>query len=194
MKIVLASGSKQRRDIFDYIGLKYEIIKSNIEEKSNYKTPNKYVMDLSRQKGINVKNKINEKCLIISCDTIIYMDGKKYEKPKTKIEAKNNIKEMIGKKTYAYTGVTIIDTINNKDITYYDKAALKLRKDITEEEIDWYINNEENLLERCGYTILGKGIIFIDKVVGDYNTIFGISASGLIRHLNELGYSINDLM
>ena len=194
MKIILASGSKQRKDIFDYMGLKYEIVKSNIEEKSNYKIPNKYVMDLSRQKGINVKNKINEKCLIISCDTIIYMNGKKYEKPKTKIEAKNNIKEMLGKTTYAYTGVTIIDTINNKDITYYDKAALKLRKDVTEEEIDWYINNEENLLERCGYTILGKGIIFIDKVVGDYNTIFGISASSLIRHLKELGYSINDLM
>ena len=194
MKIILASGSKQRRDIFDYMGLKYEIIKSNVEEKSNYKTPNKYVMDLSRQKGINVKNKINEKCLIISCDTIIYMDGKKYEKPKTKIEAKNNIKEMIGNTTYAYTGVTIIDTINNKEITYYDKATLKLRKDITEEEIDWYINNEENLFERCGYAILGKGIIFIDKVVGDYNTIFGISASSLIKHLNELGYSINDLM
>ena len=194
MKIILASGSKQRKDIFDYMGLKYEIVKSNIEEKSNYKIPNKYVMDLSRQKGINVKNKINEKCLIISCDTIIYMNGKKYEKPKTKIEAKNNIKEMLGKTTYAYTGVTIIDTINNKDITYYDKAALKLRKDVTEEEIDWYVDNEENLLERCGYTILGKGIIFIDKVVGDYNTIFGISASSLIRHLKELGYSINDLM
>ena len=67
-------------------------------------------------------------------------------------------------------------------------------QDITEDEIDWYINNEENLFERCGYTILGKGIVFIDKVIGDYNTIFGISASGLIRHLNELGYSINDLM
>lgn len=194
MKIILASGSKQRRDIFDYMGLKYEIVKSNIEEKSKYKMPNKYVMDLSRQKGLSVKNTINEKCLIISCDTIIYMNGKKYEKPKTKIEAKNNIKQMTGKTTYAYTGVTIIDTINNKEITYYDKAALKLRKNITEEEIDWYINNEENLLERCGYTILGKGIIFIDKVIGDYNTIFGLSASSLIKHLNELGYSVNDLM
>lgn len=194
MKIILASGSKQRRDIFDYMGLKYEIVKSNIEEKSKYKMPNKYVMDLSRQKGLNVKNKVNEKCLIISCDTIIYMNGKKYEKPKTKIEAKNNIKQMTGKTTYAYTGVTIIDTINNKEVTYYDKAALKLRKNITEEEIDWYINNEENLLERCEYTILGKGIIFIDKVIGDYNTIFGLSASSLIKHLNELGYSVNDLM
>ena len=194
MKIILASGSNQRKDIFDYMGLKYEIMKSNIKEKSNYKAPSKYVMDLSRQKGISVKNKVNEKCLIISCDTIIYMNGKKYEKPKTKMEAKNNIKEMIGKTTYAYTGVTIIDTINNKDITYYDKAALTLKKDITEEEIDWYVNNEKNLFERCGYTILGKGIIFIDKVIGDYNTIFGISASSLIRHLKELGYSINDLM
>lgn len=193
MKIILASGSKQRKDIIDYIGLKYEVIKSNIEENSNYKTPSKYVMDLSRQKGMSVKEKINEDAIIISSDSVIYMNGKIYEKPKSLEEAKNNIREMVGKTTYAYTGVTIIDTKNNKTITYYDKASLKLRNDITEEEIDWYANNEEHILERCGYAILGKGIIFIDKVVGDHNTIFGISASSLIRHLNELGYSIKDL-
>ena len=193
MKIVLASGSKQRRDILDSMGLKYEIIKSNIEEKSKYKTPEKYVMDLSTQKGYAVKNKTDDNTLIISSDTIIYMNGKKYEKPKSKTEAANNIREMIGKTTYAYTGVTIIDTYKNKSITYYDKAALKLRKDITEEEIEWYVNNEDNILNVCGYAILGKAIIFIDKVIGDHNTIFGLSASSLIKHLNELGYSIKEL-
>jgi len=194
MRVILASGSKQRRDIFDHMGIKYEVIKSGIEEKSNYKKPNKYVMDLSKQKGLNVKNKIKDDCLIISCDTVIYMNGKTYEKPKSIEEAKNNIKEMVGKVTYAYTGVTIIDTKNDRINTYYDKAALKFRNDITEEEIDWYINNEENILDHCGYTILGRGIIFIDKVIGDHNTVFGLSASSLIRHINEFGYSINDLI
>lgn len=88
MKIILASGSQQRRDIFDYMGLKYEIVKSNIEEKSKYKMPNKYVMDLSRQKGLNVKNTINEKCLIISCDTIIYMNGKNMKSQRQKLKQK----------------------------------------------------------------------------------------------------------
>lgn len=192
MNIILASNSKQRKAIMDLIGIKYQVITSNIKEESKYKSPSKYVMDLSRQKGLAVKNKVDNNSLIIASDTIIYMNGKTYEKPKTLKEAANNIKEMIGKTTYAYTGVTIIDKSCEKIITYYDKASLKLRNDITNEEIQWYINNENDILDKCGYSILGKGIIFVDKVIGDYNVIFGLSASSLIKHINKLGYKISD--
>ena len=191
MKVVLASGSKQRRDILDLIGIKYDVIKSGIEEESNEKLPDKYVMELSLNKASSVLSKLKEKAIVIACDTIIYMD-KKYEKPKTKKEAYNNIIKMRGKVTKAYTGVTIIDMYNNKIISYCDTAELKLRNDILDEEIKWYVDNEKNVLDRCGYTILGKGIIFVESVKGDYNTIFGLSASSLIKHLKLLGYSIKD--
>ncbi len=191
MKVVLASGSKQRRDILDLIGIKYDVIKSGIEEESNEKLPDKYVMELSLNKASSVLSKLKEKAIVIACDTIIYMD-KKYEKPKTKKEAYNNIIKMRGKVTKAYTGVTIIDMYNNKTISYCDIAELKLRNDILDEEIKWYVDNEKNILDRCGYTILGKGIIFVESVKGDYNTIFGLSASSLIKHLKLLGYSIKD--
>ncbi|MDD2409728.1 MAG: Maf family nucleotide pyrophosphatase [Bacilli bacterium] len=192
INLILASGSKQRKEIFDCMGLKYKVIKSNIAESSMQIEPDKYVMELSLNKANAVESIVREKSLIIACDSIIYMNNKKYEKPKTKVEAFNNIIEMKGKSTHAYTGVTIIDTYKNKTITYFDKAELILRNDINKEEIQWYVDNEENILERCGYTLLGKGIIFIDKVIGDYNTIFGISASSLIKHINKLGYSIKD--
>ena len=191
MKVVLASGSKQRRDILDLIGIKYDVIKSGIEEESNEKLPDKYVMELSLNKASSVLSKLKEKAIVIACDTIIYMD-KKYEKPKTKKEAYNNIIKMRGKVTKAYTGVTIIDMYNNKKISYCDIAELKLRNDILDEEIKWYVDNEKNILDRCGYTILDKGIIFVESVKGDYNTIFGLSASSLIKHLKLLGYSIKD--
>lgn len=191
MKVVLASGSKQRRDILDLIGIKYDVIKSEMKEESNEKLPDKYVMELSLNKASSVLSKLKEKAIVIACDTIIYMD-KKYEKPKTKKEAYNNIIKMRGKVTKAYTGVTIIDMYNNKKISYCDTAELKLRNDILDEEIKWYVDNEKNILDRCGYTILGKGIIFVESVKGDYNTIFGLSASSLIKHLKLLGYSIKD--
>ena len=43
MKIILASSSKQRQDIFKMIGLKYEVVTSNVEEISNEKNPGKYL-------------------------------------------------------------------------------------------------------------------------------------------------------
>ena len=56
----------------------------------------------------------------------------------------------------------------------------------------WYIENENNLLSRCGYVILGKAALFLDKVNGDYNTLFGISPSKLYEQLKKLGYKLSD--
>lgn len=191
LKLILASSSKQRQDIFKNIGLKYEVIKSLVEEKSDSTDPSEYVKDLSKDKANSVASQINEKAIIISADSIIYMNGKIYEKPKSKEEAYQNLKEMSGKITYAVTGVTIKDLYKNEEICFADIAEVHL-KEIDDEDIKWYVENEKDILNRCGYAILGKASIFLKKVNGDYNTLFGISPSKMYDKLKELGYKISD--
>ena len=191
LKLILASSSKQRQDIFKNIGLKYEVIKSLVEEKSDSTDPSEYVKDLSKDKANSVASQINEKAIIISADSIIYMNGKIYEKPKSKEEAYQNLKEMSGKITYAVTGVTIKDLYKNEEICFADVAEVHL-KEIDDEDIKWYVENEKDILNRCGYAMLGKASIFLKKVNGDYNTLFGISPSKMYDKLKELGYKISD--
>ncbi len=191
LKLILASSSKQRQDIFKNIGLKYEVIKSLVEEKSDGTDPSEYVKDLSKDKANSVASQINEKAIIISADSIIYMNGKIYEKPKSKEEAYQNLKEMSGKITYAVTGVTIKDLYKNEEICFADIAEVHL-KEIDDEDIKWYVENEKDILNRCGYAMLGKASIFLKKVNGDYNTLFGISPSKMYDKLKELGYKISD--
>ena len=191
MKLILASKSEQRQDIFKMIGLKYEVIVSDEEEISNADNPGDYVKELSLIKANSVERKLNEKAIIISADSIIYMDGKIYEKPKSKEEAFNNIKEMSGNVTYAYTGVTIKDLYLNKQKTFYDVCKVYI-KNVSDEDIKWYVENEQHIFERCGYAMRGKACLFLDKVEGDYNTLFGISPSKVYDELKELGYKISD--
>ena len=112
MRLILASSSKNRQNIFKNIGWKFEVIKSIVEEKSNSTNPREYVMDLSKDKANSVASQIEGEALIISADSIVYMDGHIFEKPKSKEEAFNNIKKMSGKVTYLTTGVTIKDLLN----------------------------------------------------------------------------------
>ena len=191
MKLILASSSKQRQDIFNMLGLKYEVIKSLVEESSCNTDPVEYVKELSKNKANSVANQIKEKAIIIAADSIIYMDGKIYEKPKSKEEAFNNIKLMSGKVTYLATGMTIKDLYQNKEITFVDVVEVHIRK-VDDEDIKWYVENEQNILNGCGYTIPGKAEIFVDKIVGDFNTLFGISISSVYVKLKELGYSMKD--
>lgn len=191
MKLILASTSKQRQDILKMIGLKYEVVKSLVEEKSSKTNPEEYVKELSRNKAKSVEKQIKEKAIIVAADTVIYMNGKIYEKPKSKEEAFQNLKEMSGKITYSITGVTIKDLYQNKEICFADSVEVHLRK-ISSEDIKWYVENDKDIFDRCGYSILGKAAIFLDKVNGDYNTLFGISPSKLYEKFKELGYKISD--
>lgn len=191
MKLILASSSKQRREILNNLGLKYEVVKSLVEESSLNTDPCEYVKDLSRDKANSVAGQVKEKAVIIAADSIIYMDGKIYEKPKNKEEAFENMKKMSGKLTYAITGVTIKDLYQDKEICFSDTTKVSL-KEMSDEEIRWYVENEKDLLNRGGYAIQGKASIFLDKVIGDYNTLFGISPSKVYDALKKLGYNISD--
>ena len=156
MKLILAYNSKQRQDLLDMLGMQYEIKVSNEPEKSNSKAPNQYVIDLSKIKANSVASHLNKSALIIAADSIIYMDGHILEKPKTKQEAFENMQKMKGKTTYAVTGVTIKDLYKNKELSFADTCEVSFKKDIVDEDIWWYVNNEEHVLERAGYSVAGK--------------------------------------
>lgn len=193
MKLILASGSKSRKAIFDMLGFKYEVLVSNVEENCKNDDFNEYVMELSKLKAHAVKNKVlPKKAIIISADSIICLGNKKFEKPKNKQEAYLNIKALSGKVNCALTGVTICDLYQNKELTFFDKTDVYFKK-IEDSDIEWYVNHEEHLLERAGYSIAdGNGAIFVDKIDGDFYTVVGMPIGKLYDNLKNLGYSAND--
>lgn len=190
MKLILASNSRTRKDVLDKIGLKYEVKASNIEEYSEEKDPKEYVMDLSKQKAEAISKQLTEG-VILSADSIIYIDNKKLEKPKTKDEAREMLKKLSGRINYAVTGVTLIDLYQNKKITFNEITEVCFDI-LSDEEIDWYIDNEKYIFERCGYSIAVKSAIYIPKINGDYYNILGMPISRVYKELSKLGYKISD--
>lgn len=190
MKLILASNSRTRKEVLDKVGLSYDVIPSDIEENSDKIDPKEYVMDLSKQKADNVAKKIKEG-VIISADSIIYIDNKKLEKPKTKEQAKEMLINLSGRVNYAVTGVTIIDLYQNKSITLNEVTEVYF-DELTDEEIDWYIENEQYIFERCGYSIAGKSAIYIPKINGDYYNILGMPISRIYKEFGKLGYKLSD--
>ena len=147
-------------------------------------------MDLSRQKAEAIAKDL-KKGVILSADSIIYIDDKKLEKPKTKEQAKIMLQSLSGRVNYAVTGVTIIDLYQNKKVALNEITEVYF-DELTEEEIDWYIENEQYIFERCGYSIAGKSAIYIPKINGDYYNILGMPISRVYKELNKLGYKLSD--
>lgn len=193
MDIILASSSITRRKIMDSINLKYSVVVSDEEEHSDKVNPREYVEELSKNKALNVSKKVtNSNSLIIAADSIIYKDGKKYEKPKTIEEARNNLMELSGSKNQGITGVTIIDKKNGKSVTFSCVTDVYF-KEILEDDIDWYIQNEKDLLKKAGYSLEGTMSLFLDKIDGDYYNVLGLPLGMLYTNINKLGYTLKDL-
>lgn len=192
MRIILASSSITRRKIMDELNIKYDIITSDIEERSQSSDPRLYVEELSRNKALSVSNKVQDnKSLIIAADTIIYKDGKKYEKPKTIEEVIDNLKELSGAKNQGITGVTIFDTSNGNSETFSCTTDVYF-KNISEEDIMWYVSHEKDLLKKAGYSLEGTMSLFLEKIDGDYYNVLGLPLGMLYSKLNEMGYSLKD--
>lgn len=193
MRIVLASSSITRREIMDKLKIKYDIVTSDVEEKSSKEDQREYVKELSRNKAESVSKKVsNKNSIIVAADSIIYKDGKKYEKPKSIDEVKKNLKELSGTKNQGITGVTIIDKSNGKTKTFACVTDVYFRE-ISDDDIEWYVSHEENLLKKAGYSLEGIMSLFLERLDGDYYNVLGLPLGELYKGINELGYSLKDL-
>lgn len=192
MKIILASNSKTRKKILDSLNIKYDVIVSDKEEVADNSDPRKYVEELSKLKARSVSEKIDRSnVIIIAADSIIYKDGKIYQKPKSIEEAMENLREFSNCKNQGITGVTIIDMSNRRNVTFSCVTDVYFKR-ICEEDIKWYVKHEKDLLKKAGYSLEGTISLFVEKIEGDFYNVLGLPLGMLYTKLNELGYRLDD--
>ena len=178
MKIILASSSPRRKELLKLIVPKFDVLVSGIDE--NLKeglTIQEQVMRLSYKKAKDIYNKTSGNRIIIAADTIVTKNGKIYGKPRDIINAKEMIRELIGGNRIhsIFTGLTVIINKNEeyKEYKTFDEVKVLL-KNMSEEEIEKWINTG-NAMDKAGsYGIQNEFCVFVDKIEGNYTTAIGL--------------------
>jgi septum formation protein len=187
-KIILASGSKQRKKLLEMMGIDFEIQKSNYEEDMTEKLPAHLLAEkLAMGKAMDVA-KNNKDAIIIDADSFGILDGQFLGKPHTSKKAKNMLQKLSGEKHEFITGIAIIDTKNKKTITDHEITQVYF-KEISEKEIDLYVRTKEPLDKAGSYSIQGRGSFFIEKIEGNYSNAVGLPINKLYKHL--LSFDVN---
>ena len=190
-KIVLASQSTSRRRLLEGAGLKPTIIVSNVDEETeffNAMTPADMVIALAVTKAHTVREQIDYPALIIGCDSTFDVDGVSFGKPGTPDVARERAKAISGRSGLLHTGHCIIDTAQGREIA--DRVTTKVTfSEMTDQEIDDYIDSEEPLHVAGGFTLDGFGSPCIPVIEGDYTNVVGISMPFLRSAMSQLGYS-----
>lgn len=190
MEIVLASTSKFKSEILSRCHIKHKCMSINYEENSNKSNYKEYVMELALGKAECLRNLVNG--IIIGIDNVVVIDDRIIEKPSSLEEAKSNLRDSANNVSKVICGLAIIDTINNRVINTYQETLVYLNE-ISEDDIEYYINNEEDVMYAAGFIIENIASNFIKKIDGSYYNILGVPVEKIYEILKSWGYSLSDI-
>jgi len=190
MDIFLASESKRRQELLTALGLKYQIIPSQIEEKLEpHLSPEQQVKQLSLQKALAAKNKIKVKrYIIISADTVVALKNRILGKPKNRKEAGEMLISLRSKQHRVLTGLTFLNHLAKVKTTVV-KTSVCFGK-ISQRQINEYLD-QKFYLDRAGaYGIQDPKFNYVKGYIGSYTNILGLPLEKLVKLLKEFGVTI----
>lgn len=185
MKIILASQSPRRRELLKILFDDFEIIPDSSPENADERLDTQeYVSVLAENKCLNVAEKVEGECLVIAADTVVVKDGNILGKPRDRDEAKRMLTALNGSVHSVYTGVCVYDSRAEKTVTFFEKTDVHFYN-ISEADIDRYIDTGEPMDKAGAYGIQEKGTLFVKRIEGDYNNVVGLPIARLKLILNE---------
>ena len=188
MKVILASGSPRRRELMEMLGVTVDIIPAKGEEKApEHVSPAELVMALASAKAHEVGDGRGEDEVIIAADTIVWVNGGVFGKPKSEDEAFSMLSVLSGHTHEVYTGVSVLR--GGTEIKEYEMSRVTFRE-LSPEEIKRYIATGEPMDKAGAYGAQGKGALFVRHIDGDFFNVMGLPLCRLGKMLEKQGVVI----
>ncbi|ADQ14556.1 Maf family protein [Halanaerobium hydrogeniformans] len=188
-KLVLASASPRREEILKQLKLKFTIIHPKIDENNfNGDTPEELVEILAEKKSRSVSD-IVENALIIAADTIVVLDGKILNKPIDNEDAKKMLHLLSNREHKVITALAVLDSDSGKIIVESNVTDVKMLE-LSDDDIDKYLNTGEAMDKAGSYAIQGFGGLFVESIQGSYYSVVGLPIHQLATILKKFNYGI----
>ncbi|MFN8325155.1 Maf family nucleotide pyrophosphatase [Flavobacterium sp.] len=183
--VILASGSPRRQQFFKELGIDFEIRIKEIEEVfpegllaeeiTNY---------LAKLKAEAFTNDLIDNDLLITSDTIVWLDGKALGKPKDFDDAVEMLLSMSGKTHEVITSVCFKTTKNEDILNSKTKVTFN---SLTKEQIHHYLNEYKPFDKAGAYGIQDWiGLTAISKIEGSYTNVVGLPTDLVFKYLDNL--------
>ena len=184
-KIILASGSPRRQQFFKEMNLDFEIRLKEIEETYPNTLQGVEITNyLAILKSQAFEGELEPNAILITSDTIVWLDGKALGKPKDYDDAVQILKSLSNTTHEVITSVCF-KTIN-KTKTLFDVTKVTFNT-LTENEIRYYLDNYKPFDKAGAYGIQDWiGLIGISKIEGSYTNVVGLPTHLVYDYLNKI--------
>ncbi len=191
MKLILASKSGVRKKILDDHNIDCDVIVSNVDEdevkvslQAEGANPEMISKNLAEIKSVKVSSKNPDK-LVLGADSVISLNKKLINKPKSRDEALNILKKLNNSKHYLISSVCI--SKNGSMVwNHTDSSELKM-KNFSENQLLEYLNKikTDTLLAYGVYQVESEGLNLFEYIKGDHNSIMGLPIKEIINYIDQ---------
>lgn len=186
---ILASASPRRRELLQQIDASFEVKVSSVEEVTGGNlAPAEIVVENAVRKAKAVA-KAFPGYAVLGADTIVFLDGRVYGKPKDGEEAKAMLRALAGREHEVATGIAWVhagEVFTDVETTRVFFAPL------TEEAIDAYVKTGEPLDKAGAYAIQGQAAQFIESIEGSFSNVVGLPLYAVCRLAGKAGVNLYD--
>lgn len=185
-KIILASASPRRRELLAGLDIPFEVrpLPGVDESFPSSLQGGDIPLYISKKKAEAYRSQMAADELVITADTIVWLDGKPLGKPADAADARRMLEFMSGKSHSVFTGVTII----TKDVMRCFVACSQVTfAQLTTEEIDYYIEKYKPMDKAGSYGVQEWiGYIGISGIDGSYFNVMGLPVQRLYNELKQI--------
>ena len=182
-KVILASGSPRRRELMAGLGVNYEVrILPDVDESYPDTSQGEEIpLYIAKEKADAYIPMMQPDELIITADTIVWLDGEVLGKPRDREDALQMLRTMSGRTHEVFTGVCITTTDWQRSFTAQTEVRFAT---LSEDEIIYYVDNFKPMDKAGAYGVQEWiGFIGVENISGSYYNIMGLPVQKLYREL-----------
>ena len=185
-KVILASNSPRRKELLAGLGVEYEVRTLADVDESYPETLHGADIPLfiAKEKADAYQSMIQSNELMITADTIVWLDGKVLGKPKDREEALQMLRDMSGRTHEVFTGVCLTTTEWQRSFTA--QTEVRFSK-LSEEEIAYYVDPFHPMDKAGAYGVQEWiGFIGVENISGSYYNVMGLPVQRLYKELSKV--------
>ena len=188
-RIVLASGSPRRQKLLNRIGITdFDIrVPQTDEHYPPGLTPAQIVEYISREKADAAAKLCTPEEIVITADTMVFLDRQRLGKPKDEADALRMLTDLAGRRHTVCTGVTLRQ--GQRSLTRAQSTDVYFRP-AGREELMAYIRGGEPMDKAGAYGVQGQGALLVERIDGDFFNVMGLPVLLLSRMLAEFGVTL----
>ena len=185
-KVILASNSPRRKELLSGLGVAYEVrTLPDVDESYPATLQGEEIpLYIAREKADAYRRLLHADELMITADTIVWLNGRVLGKPHDREDAMQMLRDMSGRTHEVYTGVCLTTTLWQHSFSARTEVRFSV---LTEEEITYYVDKFCPMDKAGAYGVQEWiGYIGVEYIAGSYYNIMGLPVQRLYRELCKL--------